>query len=160
MVDLLARVCLVGLLKTGNKTLFLRDSSSAYCTRQPLCILDFFVLPQHQRQGMGQAMLQVFQATEGESPSSVAYDTPSPKLLAFLKKHYGLWEYLQQDNKFVVFPSFWESDSLAPTMHAQPMTSTQWTSVASRPLTPPRTRSGMMHLARRPATAASGLYTY
>ncbi len=31
----------------------------------------------------------MFQATEGESPSSVAYDTPSPKLLAFLKKHYG-----------------------------------------------------------------------
>ncbi len=49
----------MGLLKTGNKTLFLRDSSSAYCTRQPLCILDFFVLPQHQRQGMGQAMFQV-----------------------------------------------------------------------------------------------------
>lgn len=32
---------------------------------------------------------QVFQATERESASSVAYDTPSPKLLAFLKKHYG-----------------------------------------------------------------------
>ena len=33
--------------------------------------------------------IQVFQGTEGETPSSVAYDTPSPKLLAFLKKHYG-----------------------------------------------------------------------
>ena len=33
--------------------------------------------------------IQVFRATDGESPSSVAYDTPSPKLLAFLKKQYG-----------------------------------------------------------------------
>lgn len=49
----------MGLLKTGHKTLFLRDSSSAYCTRQPLCVLDFFVLPQHQRQGIGQAIFQV-----------------------------------------------------------------------------------------------------
>ena len=153
----------MGLLKTGRKTLFLRDSSNAYCTRQPLCILDFFVLPHYQRQGIGQAMFQVtqacpfaelaildssrvvgrlvkalfdilcadwsalcisvpgqamagfeihwplraafqarqnvrllcahaqvFQVTEGESTSSVAYDTPSPKLLAFLKKHYGM----------------------------------------------------------------------
>ena len=52
----------MGLLKTGRKTLFLRDSSNAYCTRQPLCILDFFVLPQYQRQGIGQAMFQVTQA--------------------------------------------------------------------------------------------------
>ena len=36
------------------------------------------------------AHAQVFQATEGESTSSVAYDTPSSKLLAFLKKHYGM----------------------------------------------------------------------
>ena len=36
------------------------------------------------------AHAQVFQATEDESTSSVAYDTPSPKLLAFLKKHYGM----------------------------------------------------------------------
>ena len=53
------RVCLLGLLKTGHKTLYLRDGSNAYCTRQPLCVLDFFVLPQHQRQGIGQAMFQV-----------------------------------------------------------------------------------------------------
>lgn len=49
----------MGLLKTGHKTLYLRNSSSAYCTRQPLCVLDFFVLPQHQRQGIGHAMFEV-----------------------------------------------------------------------------------------------------
>ena len=36
-----------------------------------------------------QSCAQVFQATEQESPGSLAYDTPSPKLLAFLQKHYG-----------------------------------------------------------------------
>ncbi len=50
---------LVGLLKTGRKSLFLRDAGAAYCSRQPLCVLDFFVLPQHQRQGLGQALFQV-----------------------------------------------------------------------------------------------------
>lgn len=35
------------------------------------------------------AHVQVFQATEAETASSVAYDTPSPKLLGFLRKHYG-----------------------------------------------------------------------
>ena len=56
------RVRLVGLLKTGRKSLFLRGASNAYCSQQPLCVLDFFVLPQHQRQGIGQALFQVNQA--------------------------------------------------------------------------------------------------
>ncbi|CAK0782603.1 hypothetical protein CVIRNUC_005808 [Coccomyxa viridis] len=105
------RVRLVGLLKTGRKSLFLRDAGAAYCSRQLLCVLDFFVLPQHQRQGLGQALFQVFQATEQESPGSVAYDTPSPKLLSFLQKHYGLGDFMPQDNRFVVFNAFWQSHS-------------------------------------------------
>ncbi len=49
----------MGLLKTGRKTLFLRDGSNSYCSQQPLCILDFFVLPQNQRQGVGRALFEV-----------------------------------------------------------------------------------------------------
>ena len=49
----------MGLLKTGRKTLFLRDGSNPFCSQQPLCILDFFVLPQAQRQGVGQALFEV-----------------------------------------------------------------------------------------------------
>ena len=30
-----------------------------------------------------------FRQQSRESPGSVAYDTPSPKLLSFLQKHYG-----------------------------------------------------------------------
>jgi alpha-tubulin N-acetyltransferase 1 len=40
----------------------------------------------------------------------VAYDRPSPKLLAFLKKQYGLVKYELQSNKFVVFDTFFRPD--------------------------------------------------
>ena len=42
-------------------------------------------------------------AVEGHSAASLAYDRPSPKLLGFLRKHYGLTEYVPQNNNFVVF---------------------------------------------------------
>lgn len=34
-------------------------------------------------------LLQHFLATEGQQPEMLAYDRPSPKLLAFLHKHYS-----------------------------------------------------------------------
>ena len=43
----------------------------------------------HNLQLLNYGCSQVFQATEQEGPGSVAYDTPSPKLLSFLQKHYG-----------------------------------------------------------------------
>ena len=42
----------------------------------------------------------------------------------------GLWEHLQQDNKFVVFPSFWDEDNLTHVAQTQPMNSTMWVSPA------------------------------
>eukprot|EP00128_Syssomonas_multiformis_P014764 Colp12_sorted_trinity150504_noHs@21615 len=41
---------------------------------------------------------------EETRPELIAYDRPSPKLLAFLSKHYSLDKYTPQANKFVVFP--------------------------------------------------------
>ncbi|KAF4742693.1 Alpha-tubulin N-acetyltransferase 1, partial [Perkinsus olseni] len=35
-----------------------------------------------------------------------AYDRPSPKLLSFLRKHYGLHKYMPQGNNFVVFSEY------------------------------------------------------
>ena len=40
----------------------------------------------------------------------------------------GLWEYLPQDNKFVVFPSFWDTGAASHFAHPQPAASTQWVS--------------------------------
>ena len=39
---------------------------------------------------------QYFLSVEQQDPGNVAYDRPSPKLLAFLQRHYGLKEYIPQ----------------------------------------------------------------
>ena len=53
---------------------------------------------------------QVFQAAKRESASSVAYDTPSPKLLAFLKKHYGALPFRKYEQVWHI--------GLSPSCHA------------------------------------------
>lgn len=40
------------------------------------------------------------------TPAKIAYDKPSPKLLGFLRKHYGLSRYIPQNNNFVVFSAY------------------------------------------------------
>ena len=107
---------ILGLLKTGRKKLFLRADDLKYHSREPVCVLDFYVQEQHQRLGIGKALFevccsstagtmlpctlvpmpddkgkraQVFLEAEEQVASSVAYDAPSPKLMAFLKKNYG-----------------------------------------------------------------------
>ena len=50
---------------------------------------------------------------ENVDPSSLGYDRPSPKLLGFLRKHYGLSEYDPQSNNFVVFKSYFRGGAPA-----------------------------------------------
>ena len=45
---------------------------------------------------------------EKVNPEKLAYDRPSPKLLGFLKKHYGLINYIPQNNNYVIFNQYWE----------------------------------------------------
>ena len=40
------------------------------------------------------------------TPHHLAYDRPSSKFLAFLKKYYNLEDYLPQTNNFVVFKEY------------------------------------------------------
>ena len=42
-------------------------------------------------------------------PARIAYDRPSIKMMAFLAKHYGLRDYMSQNNNYVVFRQYWES---------------------------------------------------
>ena len=44
--------------------------------------------------------------TEGVNPAKLAYDRPSPKLKAFLAKHYNLRNFVAQNNNFVVFDEY------------------------------------------------------
>lgn len=45
---------------------------------------------------------------EKTAPHQLAYDRPSPKLIGFLKKHYGLSDYIPQNNNFVIFRQYFE----------------------------------------------------
>lgn len=48
---------------------------------------------------------------EKVSASNLAYDRPSPKLIAFLKKHYNLTNYTPQNNNFVIFFEYFKNVS-------------------------------------------------
>lgn len=37
----------------------------------------------------------------------LAYDRPSPKMIRFLQKHFGLSSWETQQNHFVIFDEFW-----------------------------------------------------
>ncbi|CAH2267483.1 jg12908, partial [Pararge aegeria aegeria] len=47
---------LIGLLKVGWKHLFLFDEQDKVRQVEPLCVLDFFVLPDYQRHGYGKVL--------------------------------------------------------------------------------------------------------
>ena len=51
---------------------------------------------------------------EGVQPNKIAYDRPSPKLLGFLKKHFGLSFFIPQNNNFVIFKDFFDSSYRIP----------------------------------------------
>jgi hypothetical protein len=48
---------------------------------------------------------------EGAIPSQLAYDRPSPKLLAFLRKHCGLSRFQPQNNNYVIFDEYFARGS-------------------------------------------------
>ena len=47
---------------------------------------------------------------ERVEPNKIAYDRPSEKLLNFLRKHYGLENYVPQSNNFVVYSNYFALD--------------------------------------------------
>lgn len=95
-----------GILKVGYKKLFLRDKFFNYHEVTPLCVLDFYVHESTQRQGIGRKLFDYMLNFEKKTPQELAYDRPSPKLIGFLKKHFGLVSYVKQNNNFVVFDEF------------------------------------------------------
>ena len=40
---------------------------------------------------------------EGVQAKDLAYDRPSAKMLPFLAKHFGLHDFIEQPNRFVIF---------------------------------------------------------
>ena len=96
----------LGFIKVGNKKLFLRDRNYNYHEVYPLCVLDFYVHESTQRRGIGKQLFDYMIKFEKKSPKELAYDRPSPKLISFLRKYFGLQGFIQQNNNFVVFDDF------------------------------------------------------
>ena len=53
-----------------------------------------------------QILFNLFLDDQYLSPEMCGYDRPSNKFLNFLKKHYGLKDYIPQNNNFVIFDDY------------------------------------------------------
>jgi hypothetical protein len=100
-----------GYLKTGFKKLFVSTEFGDIKEINPLCVLDFYVSEEVQRQGIGRKLFDLVLEDSGYKPEKIAYDRPSEKLLKFLSKHFGLKRYLPQNNSFVVFSQYFTAFS-------------------------------------------------
>ncbi|KAH8325896.1 hypothetical protein KR067_009753, partial [Drosophila pandora] len=103
------RWAVTGLLKVGTKDLFLFDEKGV-CRRadQTPAILDFYIHESRQRRGLGKAIFDKMLADQGWSPCKCSVDRPSPKLLGFLAKHFGLVRTIPQGNRFVLYEGFFD----------------------------------------------------
>lgn len=106
--------CVVGLLKTGRKKLFVLDTSGQQNEVVPLCVLDFYVHESRQRQGYGKQLFEYMLMDENVDPCYLAVDRPSPKFLSFLKKHYNLSRPIPQVNHFTVYEGFFQDSPNTP----------------------------------------------
>ncbi|XP_062454605.1 alpha-tubulin N-acetyltransferase 1 [Rhea pennata] len=112
-----AKGAVVGFLKVGYKKLFLLDRDGTHNEAEPLCVLDFYVHESLQRHGYGKELFQHMLQSERTEPRRLAVDRPSAKLLAFLRKHYGLADAIPQVNNFVIFEGFfanWQAPARRP----------------------------------------------
>ena len=96
----------LGFIKVGSKKLFLRDRNYNYHEVNTLCVLDFYVHESTQRRGIGKQLFDYMLKFEKKMPTELAYDRPSSKLLSFLRKYFGLEDFIQQNNNYVVFDDF------------------------------------------------------
>ncbi|XP_065830289.1 alpha-tubulin N-acetyltransferase 1-like [Oscarella lobularis] len=103
--------CVIGMLKTGKKKLFLADFRGKFHEVEPLCLLDFYVHESRQRGGQGKRIFEHMLRSEGLKAHQVVIDKPSFKCLAFFRRHYNLTSYVKQANNFVAFDQFFSSNA-------------------------------------------------
>ncbi|XP_056634865.1 alpha-tubulin N-acetyltransferase-like isoform X2 [Diorhabda sublineata] len=98
-----------GMLKTGNKSLYVFDRDGVHYQVSPPCLLDFYVHETKQRNGLGKQLFEYMLRKENIEPVQMAIDRPSEKLLSFFNKHYSLKEPVKQMNNYVVYDGFFPS---------------------------------------------------
>jgi alpha-tubulin N-acetyltransferase 1 len=102
----------VGVLKTGYRKLFYSDEVGRISEITPLCLLDFYVHETLQRSGHGKELYTKMLQVSGVQPNKIAIDRPSPKLISFMRKHYGLCDYIPQNNNFVIYREYFRVISI------------------------------------------------
>ena len=107
--------------KLDINKLFIRDEIGNIKEIEPMSVLDFYVHESYQRTGYGKFLFETMLDKERLEPNKIAYDRPSKKLLKFLKKHYGLANYVSQANNFVVFSSYFTHDKTYKTFVKDPV---------------------------------------
>ncbi|NWS64940.1 ATAT acetyltransferase, partial [Chunga burmeisteri] len=90
------------------------DRNGAHNEAEPLCVLDFYIHESLQRHGYGRELFQHMLQSERVDPWRLAVDRPSEKLLAFLRRHYGLTDAIPQVNNFVIFEGFFSNRPAPP----------------------------------------------
>lgn len=83
--------CVTGLLKVGTKNLYVFDENGETKQVPAQCVLDFYIHESRQRAGLGREMFELMLQRENVEPRKLAIDRPSDKLIAFLRKHYGMY---------------------------------------------------------------------
>ena len=102
----------LGYIKVGPKKLFLRDRICNYHERKTLCVLDFYIYDTEQRKGIGREIFDFMLNYKNIEPGELAYDSPTLRFLAFLKRNYGLENFITQENNFTIFDEFFESNRI------------------------------------------------
>ena len=102
----------LGYIKVGPKKLFLRDRICNYHERKTLCVLDFYIYDTEQRSTLGREIFDFMLNYKNIEPGELAYDRPTLRFLSFLKRNYGLENYINQENNFTIFEEFFESDRI------------------------------------------------
>ena len=102
----------LGYIKVGPKRLFLRDRICNYHERKTLCVLDFYIYDTEQRTGLGREIFDFMLNYKNVEPGELAYDRPTLRFLSFLKRNYGLENFITQENNFTIFDEFFESERI------------------------------------------------
>lgn len=101
----------IGILKVGKKHLYLYDELDSVHECEPLCVLDFFVKPERQRSGYGKFMFDYMLNDLKVDVNELAIDGPSPKMILFLQRNYGLDHMMRQTNNFAISTGFFANGS-------------------------------------------------
>jgi alpha-tubulin N-acetyltransferase 1 len=74
----------IGILKIGQKKLFIQNKVGQTIEISPICVLDFYVHESVQRGGHGKHLFEIMLDHQNISPCKIAYDRPSDKFRNFL----------------------------------------------------------------------------